>query len=67
MHQHASGAIELVVALDEQEMETVMGGDGTLWRALGAGIGYVAGQLLNAAEVAQNPMSAAFVYHLYGL
>lgn len=67
MHQHTMVATEFGVALGQQEMETVIGGDSELWRAVGIGIGYVAGQILNANEVAQNPMSAAFVYHLYGL
>lgn len=64
MHQHAHGAA-LGDALTEQDMAVVMGGDGALWHAVGFAIGFVAGEIVKLNDVAQNPMSAGFVYHLY--
>jgi len=61
MNQHESSET-FGASLTEQEMALVTGGDGTLWYAVGYALGYVAGEIMKLNDVAQNPMSAGYVY-----
>lgn len=62
MNQHKSSEA-VGASLTEQEMALVTGGDGTLWGAVGYALGYVAGEIVRLNDVAQNPMSAGYVYN----
>jgi hypothetical protein len=64
MHQHTLGTSEIGVALDDQEMETLTGGDAALWQGIGMAIGYIAGQIADACAVVQHPVTVALVYQL---